>query len=323
MIKESSQQQDEFCLTLPSNSSKKYYGKQETAHYFTKLHGSVTLDPSEWMVGLAEITYPKSYDNIPACDFVAHEDLGLPAGQRAPRITADCTMQARCYISPQDLIREWKDVFQQNIHYAHFREKIKLSFNKTSQRCSFEFTPGGFSLILSNPLAISLGFEKDVGDPVWNGKNEHIGIRIPKMEPSEDTVVNRDGRVLVLAHHPVNVDRLIPMMYIYSDLVECQRVGDAYVPLLRTLTVPVKPVGELVTETFHNVHYCGVERGTFESVEIQLVDRLGINIPFQTGDVIVKLHFKHKTWAERCTTLVDYPSSGDTTHNMVLVWVMY
>ena len=295
MIKGSSQQQDEFYLTLPSNSSKKYYGKQETAHYFTKLHGTVTLDPSEWMVGLAEITYPKSYDTLPACDFVAHLDMVLPTGQRSPWIKADCTMPARRYISPQDLIRELKDVFKQNIHYTHFREKIKLSFDKTSQRCSFEFAPGPFAVMLSNLLAISLGFELDAGYPVWNAKNEPIGIRIPKTEPSEDTLVNRKGHVMVQAHHPVSVDRLTPVIYVYSDLVERQRVGDAYVPLLRTLTVPVKPAGELVTETFHNIHYCGVERGTFETVEIQLVDHLGINIPFQTGDVIVKLHFKRKT----------------------------
>ena len=66
-------------------------------------------------------------------------------------------------------------------------------------------------------------------------------------------------------------------------------------PLLRTLTVPVKPAGVLITETFHNIHYCVVERRTFETVEKELVDHLGINIPFQTGDVIVKLHFKRKT----------------------------
>ena len=59
-----------------------------------------------------------------------------------------------------------------------------------------------------------------VGDPVWNAKNEHIGIRIPKMEPSEYTLVNRNGRVIVQAHHPVSVDRLIPVIYVYTDLVE-------------------------------------------------------------------------------------------------------
>ena len=295
MIKGSSQQQDEFYLTLPSNSSKKYYGKQETAHYFTKLHGSVTLDPAEWMVGLAEITYPKSYDSIPACNFVAHKHLEQPSALGRPWITADCTMPARRYISPPDLIREWRDVFKQNIHHVHFRDKIKLSFDKTSQRCSFEFAPGGYTLTLSDPLAISLGFDKDDGDPVWNSKNERYGIRIPKREPSENTLVNRDGRIMVLAHHSVSVDRIIPVIYVYCDLIERQRVGDAYVPLLRTLTVPIKPEDELVTETFHNVHYTGLERGTFETVEIQLVDHLGINIPFQTGDVIVKLHFKRKT----------------------------
>ena len=100
MIKGSSQQQGEFYLTLPSNSSKKYSGKQETAHYFTKVHSTITLDPSEWMVGLAEITYPKSYDTLPACDFVAHLDRVLPTGQQAPWIKADCTMPARRYIPP-------------------------------------------------------------------------------------------------------------------------------------------------------------------------------------------------------------------------------
>ena len=57
--------QEEFYLTMPSNSSKAYFDKQDASHYFTKLHGSVRLNPSEWMVGLAEITNPVTYDNIP------------------------------------------------------------------------------------------------------------------------------------------------------------------------------------------------------------------------------------------------------------------
>ena len=143
----------------------------------------------------------------------------LPTGQWSPWIKADYTMPAKRYISPQDMIRELKDVFKQNIHYTHFRGKIKLSFDKTSQRCSFEFAPGPFAVMLSNPLAISLGFELDAGYPVWNAKNEPIGIRIPKTEPSEDTLVNRKGHVMVQAYHPVNVDRITPEIYVYSDLV--------------------------------------------------------------------------------------------------------
>ena len=98
----------------------------------------------------------------------------------------------------------------------------------------------------------------------------------------------------VRAHHPVNVDRLIPMIYVYCDLIERQQVGDSYVQLLRTLPTRSSVRGDLITETFDNIHYSGVERGSFEMVEIHLVDHLGINIPFRTGIVTVKLHFKRK-----------------------------
>ena len=98
----------------------------------------------------------------------------------------------------------------------------------------------------------------------------------------------------VRAHHPVNVDRLMPVIYVYCDLIERQQVGDSYVQLLRTLPTRSGVQGDLITETFDNIHYGGVERGTFETVEIHLVDHLGINIPFRRGTVTVKLHFKRK-----------------------------
>ena len=71
----------------------------------------------------------------------------------------------------------------------------------------------------------------------------------------------------VRAHHPVNVDRLIPVIYVYCDLIERQQVGDSYVQLLRTLPTQSGVWGDLITETFDNIHYGGVERGSFEMVE--------------------------------------------------------
>ena len=114
------------------------------------------------------------------------------------------------------------------------------------------------------------------------------GIRIPKEIHRSEPTVN------VRAHHPVNVDRLIPVIYVYCDLIERQQVGDSYVQLLRTLPTRSGVQGDLITETFDNIHYGSVERGSFEMVEIHLVDHLGINIPFRRGIVTVKLHFKCK-----------------------------
>ena len=94
--------------------------------------------------------------------------------------------------------------------------------------------------------------------------------------------------------HPVNVDRMMPVIYVYCDLIERQQVGDSYVQLLRASPTRSGIRGNLITETFDNIHYGGVERGMFEMVEIHQVNHLGIYIPFRRGIVTVKLHFKCK-----------------------------
>src|SRR3989442_1407967 len=52
-----------FYLTLPSNSSEKYYPDNTLAHFTTKLHNDVTLT-GEWEVALAEIMYPRNWYNV-------------------------------------------------------------------------------------------------------------------------------------------------------------------------------------------------------------------------------------------------------------------
>ena len=219
--------QDEFYLTLPSNSSKTYFDKQDASHYFTKLHGNVRLDPSEWVVGLAEISYPATYDNIPVCEFTA--ELHVPdkpdAGHRSR-----CAVRAKHYISPQDLINDWLRGFISHPNYLYYRgkRKIRLAYDKISERVTFSFDESDHVLKLSHPLAHVLGFREEDGVP-YEKADGSGGIRIPKEIHRSEPTVN------VRAHHPVNVDRLILVIYVYCDLIERQQVGDSYVQLLRTL----------------------------------------------------------------------------------------
>ena len=128
--------QDEFYRTLPSNSSKAYFDKQDASYYFPKLHGSVRLDPSEWMVGLAEITYPITYDNIPLCEFTAeyHVPDKSDAGHRSR-----CAVRAKHYISPQDLINDWLKAFISHPNYSYYRgaRKIRLTYDNISESHTF------------------------------------------------------------------------------------------------------------------------------------------------------------------------------------------
>ena len=149
--------QNEFYLTLPSNSSKTYFDKQDASHYFTKLHGNVRLDPSEWVDGLAEINYPATYDNIPVCEFTA--ELHVPDKPDAGHWSR-CAVRAKHYISPQDLINDWLRGFISHPNYSYYQGKrtIRLAYDKISERVTFSFDESDHGLKLSHPLAHVLGF---------------------------------------------------------------------------------------------------------------------------------------------------------------------
>jgi hypothetical protein len=51
-------------LIFPSNGSAKFFPKNTTANFVIKLHEEQTY-AGEWEVGLEEIQYPHSWDNVP------------------------------------------------------------------------------------------------------------------------------------------------------------------------------------------------------------------------------------------------------------------
>ena len=55
--------ESEFYVTLPSNSSMRYFPDNKTSNFLTKLPRTLRLD-GEWEVDLAEIDYPHTWYNI-------------------------------------------------------------------------------------------------------------------------------------------------------------------------------------------------------------------------------------------------------------------
>ena len=84
----------------------------------------------------------------------------------------------------------------------------------------------------------------------------------------------------------------ITSFFVYTDIVEHQRVGDAHVPLLRVVKIGEKRPGEHITLSYNNPHYIPVKSKQIENIRIDLRDDLGQLITFQRGRVIVKLHFR-------------------------------
>ena len=80
-------------------------------------------------------------------------------------------------------------------------------------------------------------------------------------------------------------------VFVYSDLIQPQYVGDTKAPLLRIVAMTDTNHGKVQTVTFQNVHYFPLAKLSFDTIEILLKDHAGRNLPFASGTLTVTLHF--------------------------------
>ena len=92
----------------------------------------------------------------------------------------------------------------------------------------------------------------------------------------------------------VDVTRGLNYLYLYCPLVEPRIVGDAQVPLLKIVPVEGRDT-EMVTRIFDPVQYCHLVLRRFQTVETDIRDDAGVNIPFERGRVVVTIHCRKRT----------------------------
>ena len=85
----------------------------------------------------------------------------------------------------------------------------------------------------------------------------------------------------------------IHSIFIYSDVIDTQIVGDSRTRLLRVINVSSK-YKEVVSRVYDNPDYLPVSSREINSIKIILRDDTGQKIFFTNSKVIVKLHFRKK-----------------------------
>ena len=81
-------------------------------------------------------------------------------------------------------------------------------------------------------------------------------------------------------------------LYVYTDIIENQRVGDISAPLLRIVSVDHQRAGEVIERSYQMPHYLPVKTKYIDTIHIDIRSDFGDKVPFQNGKVVLKLHFR-------------------------------
>ena len=284
---------EQFYVTLPSNSSEKFFGRQPMSNYKTMLAKPITLDVDEWEVGLAEIIFPHTWANVTQGKFKirclennnwvfkeAHIDNGLYTSESH---LIDALNEAIDDVLTEPPSREIPRIERTRTVLKHRERVSKIQIYVNNVQKVVVHLEEGYALQFQQELSAILGFGDLKSVLIYSDR------KLQHYQDYEDYTIY-DGSKLV-APFTVDLNRCLNTFFVYCDIIDSQLVGDSCVSLLRAVPVSGK-TGDIVAKSFSNIHYVCLNRSTFQSIEIHITDEIGRNIQFNKGRVVIKLHFK-------------------------------
>lgn len=243
-----------------------YFPENTITHYTTKLSQPINLDSAEnWEVGICEFQYPHIWNNINN----TNNTFSVRA-EKYKLIDASLFTWKKCTIPEKDYenVNVLLDIMNAEIRtvlkMTKYNKERLFYYDPVSKKISYEFHTIA-PIRLGKPLTHMFGFDVD-----------EITLREKGTAP-----------------FPVDLHGCYSNMYIYSDVLTYQLVGDVSAPLLRVITTKGKK-GETIRKSFDTVHYYPVSKSSFETIEIDIRTDTGQPMPFIKGRVYVVLHFKRK-----------------------------
>ena len=311
-----------FYVTLPSNSSEHYFGKQPLNHYTTMLPHLLKLDTEEWEVGLAEIIYPYTWKNLTtATDIkVGFSNLELNKDTKKYDIYFETfTVQGSFYTSTKDLVdklnrrirqsmhklkkEDWKTIEEGEVHYRKVHEKFFKMVFRYDENVRKVYLSGNKYFFISLPVTIGqmLGF----GDHAAVIGSELVCPQILENErcirnttsytfENHDEQAFDDHTLLLKGKYHSDVHRGCTTMYVYSPIIQSQFVGDTHAPLLRAISVDGE-FGKTINVRYNHIYYLPLAQSHIDQIEVYIKDDVGRSFPFESGRVTVVLHFRKKT----------------------------
>jgi hypothetical protein len=261
-----------FYVHLPSDSSLTVYPDNTIAKYVTKLSKNIDLD-GEYEVGLSEIIYPTNYFNFDNREKVYKFWIHTETDDV---VTKKRLVRSGHYNSVSHFLASFnkqitnelvdKELPTYCIRFVKDEDERLVLMTTSCQRSVS--SDEEISFAMSPQLARRLGYNERV-DPVPMSKNNRIR-----------------------AKNSFELDMGKNLMYVYADIISHSIVGDVSAPLLRVCNLPTSSTERSIHLSFTDIHYKPVHKTHFESIAISINTETGELMPFQSGKVLLTLHFR-------------------------------
>jgi len=250
-----------FFLTLPSNSSLGTFPSNTISNFRTKLSRQVHLPHPGFEIALTEISYIydiSQFYNSNQTTFIEFTDVNS-------KETTIVYLQKDQFIDINDLISHISETVNASENFE--RSDFIIQYNHNERRVRVSVNELKYKIRFSEKLNDVLGFDK--------------------------TQLFAANRKLFVAKYPPDLKAGLYYMYLYTNIIEPQLVGDTQSRLLRAVELNGKP-GKLTTLSFNKPYYINLSVFDFDVIHLFALTECGDQIGFNTGIMTVTLHIKEK-----------------------------
>ena len=270
---------DKFFIVLPSDNSMKVYPENKLSSYTTFIPSEIKVDPWKWEVALQEIQFPHSWFNIRKGYNKLHK-IYYELKSKEKKDMEDSFPNHIRFINPTQVLREIEVPYGGYEQIESLIEKLNDIEKKDPRPLNYRYEKHSGRVIITVPYQCGISFHNsDIAKFLGFKQEKPFKLSSDPTKATEfesDAIVSRNS---------------IESIYVYSDIIENQYVGDYKDPLLRVIPVRSK-FGETDWIHYDKPHYLRLSRENINNIEINIRDGTGEFVSFESGKVIVTLVFR-------------------------------
>ena len=274
-----------FTCQFPSNASTHIYENNTLSSYTNNFEQPLVLN-EEYDVGLAEIQYPQSWNNIREGSNTIEIGYSYPKSKRERYMVKE--VPPGYYENIPDLIDVIKSI------YGSTRDRrltsttvtligLEITYNSSTRRV----------FINADNLRLQITRNKKVVTPKVHHAQIKLNDDVARLLGFKNGTVIEKGKSLTSDFAATRSGGL-HNMYLYTDCIHPQPHPDGNVNILRTIAIEEELNKTYVSKRFQKIYYYPLKMKTITSISFDLYDDTGKHIAFDTGKVLIVLHFRKR-----------------------------